>query len=842
MKHRKTIVSATVVAACAAGAGFTTLSAKTTPSAHQQSVSASGVRLSRIRLKTGVELQLAEVGPPNGDPVLFLHGFTDSWFSYSRVMEALPARVRTIVPSQRGHGDSERPACCYRVTDFVDDAVALLDALGLPRATVVGHSMGSFIAQRIAIDHPERVNRLVLVGSGATTRSKAVTEFNDVVQQLKDPVDSAFVRDFQVSTAFKPLPPAFLARAVGESMKVPARVWRDVLGGLIVGDAKSELGRIHAPTLVVWGERDALWVRSEQDELVRQIAGSRLVTYPEIGHAPHWEDPARFLADLETFLDEPTHSVTTNHAEGHEHHAPRSGAMPILAGLGSWTRPITTRSPEAQRYFDQGLALTYAFNHDEAARSFERAAAIDSSCALCYWGIAYAVGPNINLPMDPRVEPRALAAARKAVALASLTTPNERALIAAMSLRYGEPAGASRAARDSAYAKAMRDVAKQFPRDVDAQVMFADAMMNLRPWAYWTRDGRAQPGTDELVTSLETAMHLAPGHAGACHFYVHAVEASATPDRALPCAEKLPRLMPGAGHIVHMPAHVYLRVGRYADAARANIAAVESDRQYFAGRDVPPGMYPMFYAPHNLHFLWATYTLSGQRTKAQTTARALAERVSPSDARAIPSLQGFLTAPVLTLARFRDWNGVLAEPAPPADLQYLTGMWHYARGMAFAGRGDVRRGRLELDSVRAISGRLPNDLIILLNPASRLLELGAEVLAGEIAMAERQVDRAVEHFRVAARMEDALTYDEPPPWHHSTRNVLGEALLRAGRAPEAESAFRDDLRVLRETGWSLSGLERALRAQGKNREAEKLASRLEKAWAEADVPPHPERR
>jgi pimeloyl-ACP methyl ester carboxylesterase len=303
MSDRKLLVTAIMVVAGAAIAGFATLTGKASPSSPNQSVSANAVRFNRIRLRTGVELHVAEVGSPNGDPVLFLHGFPDSWFSYSRVMAALPAHVRAVVPSQRGHGDSDRPACCYRITDLADDAVALLDALGVSRATVVGHSMGSFVAQRIAIDHPERVSRLVLIGSGATPRTKPLIEVNGIVQGLRDPVDSLFAREFQASTAFRPLPPTFLDRVVAESMKAPARVWHDALGGLLAGAATGELGRIQVPTLVIWGEHDGLFDRSQQDELLRRIQNSRLIAYPDIGHAPHWEDPARFLADLATFLD-----------------------------------------------------------------------------------------------------------------------------------------------------------------------------------------------------------------------------------------------------------------------------------------------------------------------------------------------------------------------------------------------------------------------------------------------------------------------------------------------------------------------------------------------------------
>ena len=536
------------------------------------------------------------------------------------------------------------------------------------------------------------------------------------------------------------------------------------------------------------------------------------------------------------------HQERSTHQEhaAHKHPAEQgAGQMPLLKGFGDWRHRITTTSEEAQRYFDQGLRLTYGFNHDEAVRSFERAAALDPDCAMCHWGIAYALGPNINLPMDAKLEPRAFEAIGRAVRLKPPTTAGEQALIDAMAARYGEPAGASRADRDLAYANAMRDVARRFPDDADAQVLFADAMLNLRPWNQWTRDGQPQPGTLELVGVLEGTIKRQPAHAGACHFYIHAVEASETPERALPCAERLPKLMPGAGHVVHMPAHVYLRVGQYEQAARANIAAVEADKRYFAAHSAAPGIYPIFYAPHNLHFLWSTYMLSGQREKALNAARALAGRVALSDARANASLEGFLTPAVLTLVRFGQWDAVLAEPAPPVELRFATGMWHYARGVAFAARKDGASAEAELAKVRAVAGEVKDDLIIILNPAPALLKLAAEALAGQIAARQGRFDDAVAHFRTAATMEDALTYDEPPPWYHSARNMLGETLLAAGRPAEAASAFREDLRYLRETGWSLSGLERALRAGGEAQEAADVARRVKAAWKYADVPAGP---
>jgi pimeloyl-ACP methyl ester carboxylesterase/tetratricopeptide (TPR) repeat protein len=807
----------------------------------QDTASTAGVRLHSVRLSTGVELQVAERGRADGQAVLFLHGFTDSWFSYSRVLDGLPSSIRAIVPTQRGHGDSERPACCYRVSDFAADAVALLDALGVERATVVGHSMGSFIAQRIAIERPERVNRLVLIGSGTKVATDSVVELHRTVQKLTDPIPPAFVRDFQEDMIARPVPPAFLDTVVRESEKLPARIWREALTGLLAPEVALQPDRIHAQTLIIWGEKDLVFARPDQDDLVRAIRGARLIAYPEIGHSPHWELPDRFIADLKEFLEA---RVVTSPAErhagsGHAHAAhSRPGPMALMAGLGDWHHEITTTSPEAQRYFDQGLRLAYAFNHDEAVRSFERAVELDPGCAMCHWGLAYALGPNINLPMEARIEPRALAAIGAAVRLKERTTPLERALIEAMAARYGEPAGAARAERDAAYAAAMRVVAQRNPDDVDTQVLFADAMLNLRPWNQWMRDGRPQPGTEELVAALERALQREPQHAGGCHLYIHAVEASDTPERALACAERLPRLMPGAGHIVHMPAHVYLRVGRYEDAARANVAAVEADNRYLAAGEVRPGFYPLFYAPHNLHFLWATYLLSGQHAKAVNASRALADRVAIQDARANASLEAFLAASVLTQARFSDWDAVLAEPAPPNDLRYVRGMWHYARGLAFAARGDVRAATGELGSVRTIAADVKDDVIIILNPAPVLLKLAAEVLAGHIAARQGRGDDAIARFRRAVVLEDGLTYDEPPSWYHSVRNVLGEALLAAGRTAEAEATFREDLRHVRETGWSLAGLERALRAQGKTREAADVARRFKDAWQYADAPAH----
>jgi pimeloyl-ACP methyl ester carboxylesterase len=509
--------------------------------------------------------------------------------------------------------------------------------------------------------------------------------------------------------------------------------------------------------------------------------------------------------------------------------------MPLLTGLGDWSWTVTTRVPAAQQYFDQGLRLAYAFNHDEAVLSFREALHHDPSCAMCAWGVAYALSPNINMPMPAEAEVQALAAIRQAAALAGRVTQRERDLIAALSLRFGEPPGAGRAARDSAYATAMRRAAQRYTGDDDVQVLFADAMLNLRPWNQWTRSGAPQPGTLEVVATLERVLARNSQHAGACHFYVHTVEASTAPERALDCAKRLPLLMPAAGHLVHMPAHVYLRVGMYDEAARANIAAVEADRHYFATRDVSPGIYPLFYAPHNLHFLWAAYMLSGQHEKALEAARALVSRVSTDDAQEEASLQAFLPSVFLTHVRFGNWSAALAEPAPADRLDYVRGMWHYARGVAFTAAGDLMNGSASLDSLRAIETTIPEDMVIILNSARDVLHVARLALEGRLASAHGDVDIAVTKLREAVAAEDELTYDEPPPWYEPARQVLGSVLLAAGRSSEAEAVFREDLQWVRENGWSLRGLEKALHAQGDTAEAAAVSARLQKAWQHADA-------
>jgi tetratricopeptide (TPR) repeat protein len=516
----------------------------------------------------------------------------------------------------------------------------------------------------------------------------------------------------------------------------------------------------------------------------------------------------------------------------HGHPAPSDSAgVPLFDNLGTLHHAISARTPRAQAYFDQGLRLTYGFNHEEAANSFREAARLDPGCAMCYWGIALALGPNINLPMEAPAEREAYAAVREALRRAPGASPRERAYIGALAKRYGEPAGADRRARDSAYAAAMREVARAHPEDPDAATLFAESLLDLRPWDQWTRSGDPQPGTLEVVEALERVLARDPGHPGACHYYIHTVEASRRPERALPCAERLPSLMPGAGHLVHMPAHIYMRLGMYDRATEANEHAAHADEVYLEGRR-PAGMYPFYYG-HNLHFLWAASAAEGRSEAALKAARGAAGQVPVELARQMPFLQFYLPTPLYALARFGRWEEILSEPAPLVDLRYARAMWHHARGLALVGTRRAAEAGAELDSVAAIRRSTPADQVMGMHPAPDLLGVAEHLLSGRILAARGDAQGAVRELRRALEIEDGFRYDEPPPWYSPTRQALGSVLLRAGRAAEAEAVFREDLLVNRNNGWSLYGLARALRAQEKD--AGEVEARFRKSWARSDV-------
>jgi tetratricopeptide (TPR) repeat protein len=507
----------------------------------------------------------------------------------------------------------------------------------------------------------------------------------------------------------------------------------------------------------------------------------------------------------------------------------------LLSGLGDHHRPITTSSPEAQRYFDQGLALIYGFNHDAAVRSFDYALTLDPSCAMCAWGKATALGPNINLPLGPDVAPAAWAAAQQAKSLAPLATPVEQELIAAVAARYTQTYSADRAALDLRYANAMREVRKHFPEDVDVAVLTAEALMNLYPWSYWTRDAKPKEHTLELLGLLEWAMQREPTHLGANHYYIHAVEEH-FPERAEPVADRLVALAPDAGHLVHMPGHIYYRVGRYQDAAGVNVKAIASDEAYFA-RCRPGDYYRAAYYPHNIHFLWAAAATEGQSTEALSTARSLASKVEEYHAE-LPLVEEFLAIPMLTGVRFGKWDAVLGEPAPPAGRTYQGAIWHYARGVAYARTRRTAEADAELALVRAALKDPANTQLLLAGntaSAAALLAIGEAHLEGELAATKGETNAAVAALERAVALQDALTYMEPPPWYFPTRQALGAVLLEAGRAKQAEAVYRADLEEWPKNGWSLFGLSRALLAQQKTDEAAWASEGFERAWARADV-------
>jgi tetratricopeptide (TPR) repeat protein len=505
-------------------------------------------------------------------------------------------------------------------------------------------------------------------------------------------------------------------------------------------------------------------------------------------------------------------------------------SMPLLANLGTLHHAVTA-SPAAQRYFDQGLRLMYAFNHEEAINSFAQGLRLDPGCAMCHWGIAMALGPNINAPMDPSLEKQAAAEVAAAQALQARVTGAERAYIAAAAARYSATAGENRAPLDSAYAAAMRRLAARYPADPDAAALFAESLLDLSPWDNWTAAGAPKPGTQEIVAVLERTLAAHPEHPGACHFYIHTVEASLHPERAIPCAQRLPSLMPGAGHLVHMPAHVYVRVGRYADATLANEHAAHTDQAYLADRQ-PKGMYPFYYA-HNLDFLRYASALEGRSAEAIQAAHDLVAQVPPELARQVGQAEMLMPAQVLMLARFGRWAEVLAAPAPPADLRYATGMHHYARGLALAGTGRFAQAQAELDSVAAIAAATPADRMLGFHPARSLLEVAHHALAGELALRQGHAAEAVPHLQEAVRIQDGLRYDEPAPWYYPVRQSLGAALLAAGRPAEAERVYRDDLLRNPRNGWSLFGLAEALKAQ--HRDDADARRQFRAAWSRADV-------
>jgi tetratricopeptide (TPR) repeat protein len=510
----------------------------------------------------------------------------------------------------------------------------------------------------------------------------------------------------------------------------------------------------------------------------------------------------------------------------------------LFENLGSHHHPITTNSELAQRYFDQGLILAYAFNHDAAAQSFREAVRLDPDCAMCYWGIALSLGPTINTPMSDEAVPEAYESVQKALKLAENASAEEKAYIRALEKRYLPEPVEDRTQLDIAYADAMREVSKQYPDDTDAAALFAEALMDLHPWNYWTIDGSPQPWTPEILKVLESALAKDLNHPLANHLYIHAVEASPDPGRAEANADRLAGLVPGSGHIVHMPSHIYIRIGRYLDASLANEKAIEVDNKYVSLRHIH-GVYTLAYVPHNHHFLWATTTMEGRSEYAIRKARDVASMADPEKMRepGYGILQHFFSLPLYSLVRFGKWDEILKEPRPAEDLIYPNGVWHYARGMAYARKGELEKAEKELEKLKAKAADPSLEQVTLfdLNSTASILKIATEVLAGELAAERGEYKKAIGHLKTAVRLEDGLTFDEPPPWYHGVRQSLGAVLMDAGRVEEAKKFYREDLVRNPENGWSLFGLHKSLLAQGKVKEAEEVKKRFDKAWKRADV-------
>ena len=516
--------------------------------------------------------------------------------------------------------------------------------------------------------------------------------------------------------------------------------------------------------------------------------------------------------------------------------ADQDDAPALFDNLGSLHHPITTTSEQAQRYFDQGLRLVYAFNHEEAIRSFEAAIQQDPQAAMPYWGIALALGPNINRAMEKTHERRAAEMVQKARQLVDITTRGEHAYIEALTARYVGRKGIKRKGLDEAYAKAMRSVAQQFPEDDDAATLFVESLMDLRPWDFWKPDGRPQPGTDEIVTTLEAVLARNPDHPGACHYYLHAVEASSQPERALPCAERLPGLMPGAGHLVHMPAHIYMRVGKYHEAVEQNQQATHVDEQYLADAH-PAGEYADGYYTHNLHFLWASLAMEGRNVESMKVARNLTATITEEEARKDRGKEIYLPTPIFSMIRFGRWDELLKEPVPPKGLRLMEGMWRLGRGLALVGTGRLPGAEGEHAVLAGLTKQIRRDRTAEEKTQRTLLKIAERVLSGEIAVRRQRYDDAIRLFEDAINIEAALPYSEPPLWPLSVRHHLGAALLLADRPSEAEAVYHTDLLRHPDNGWALIGLLQSLRAQRKDDQAAEAENRFKKAWAHADFIP-----
>ena len=517
-------------------------------------------------------------------------------------------------------------------------------------------------------------------------------------------------------------------------------------------------------------------------------------------------------------------------AQDHTMH-PQSHPVTLVSGLSDLHHPVSTHNPQAQQFFDQGLRFIYAFNHDEAARSFQHAAELDPKLAMAYWGVAEAVGPNYNDPADPDRYKRAHDAVQKAVDLSAGASPSEQAYIQAMAKRFPADPNSDLKKAAEEYHDAMRQVAAQFPDDLDAATLFAESGMNLHPWGLWLQDGTPQAGTDEIVGTLESVLKRDPDHLGAVHYYIHAVEASNNPERALAGANRLAAIAPGAGHIVHMPAHIYIRTGDYEAAVKTNEKAAEVDRAYIRATG-EQGIYPMMYYSHNLHFVAMCGAMNGRYSEARKNADLLAANVGPN-VKGMPPLEGFMTIPMAVEIRFHHWNEILKMPAPDSSMKTTTVFWHFGRGLALAGTGKVTEAEAEYKIVSEAEAATPPDVIFQMpinNKAKDIMKIAENVLGAKLAVAKKDNAAAISLLREAVAIQDKLNYGEPPDWFYPVRESLGGVLLMSGDSAGAEKVFREDLERNPRNPRSLWGLHQALLLQKRDYDAGFVQKQFEASW------------
>ena len=514
----------------------------------------------------------------------------------------------------------------------------------------------------------------------------------------------------------------------------------------------------------------------------------------------------------------------------------KEGKAPIFKGLGNLNYTITTSSPKAQQYFNQGLTLLYAFNHSEAGRSFKAAIKLDSSCAMAYWGMGMVLGPNYNAALNPTSLGDINDAMDKAAKYAAGAKPHEQALIGALRKRFPRAEVKDMTPYNAAYAAAMKEVFENYPADENIATLYADALMNEHPWNLWLKDGTPQPWTPAIVQTLEKLLAKSPNHPGANHMYIHAMEASRVASKALPSADKLRDMLPAAGHIVHMPSHIYIRTGNYHKGVIANEKASLADSNYVTQCKVQSS-YALLLYPHNLHFLAACAFLEGNSKKAIDAAWKVSANADRKYLADNITVQHFYSIPFFVMVNLGMWNDILELPEPDKKLLYPAAVWHYARGMAFTGKGNLPEAEKELQTIRKLSedGTLKSLMIWDLNSANDIVDICVNMLSGEIAAKQQNYDAAKKFLAKAVEIEDKLNYNEPPDWFFSVRLSLGHILLQAKDYIEAEKVFREDLQTFPENGWALMGLYKSLDGQQKAGEAKQTKARFDKAWQWSDL-------